>query len=81
MTDAPYGMFFKIREEAFGFIAVQLREPRKRFGSRLVAEALIYPGEHPSGAAAVEFGKARALRWYRNAVHDAKTYREVLGER
>jgi hypothetical protein len=72
------GWFFVVKEACFGAITVQLREPRKRFGSRLLISHDVWPGDHESGAAAVEYGKARALaRWELNE-SDRRKYREAL---
>ncbi|MFC9191413.1 hypothetical protein [Streptomyces cyaneofuscatus] len=74
-------MFFKVRGDSFGYVVVELRQPRKRWGSRMVADAVVLPGNFASGEAAVARGKQIALADYWGRAHDRKMYREALGEK
>ncbi|MGI5404152.1 hypothetical protein ACQEVG_32820 [Streptomyces sp. CA-135486] len=51
--ELPEGWFYRVREDRFGWPEVEIREQRKRFGSRQLTYALVRFEEHENGEAAV----------------------------
>ncbi|MDX2575917.1 hypothetical protein PV332_10535 [Streptomyces scabiei] len=51
--ELPEGWFYRIRSDRFGWPEVEIRQPRKRFGSRTVSYALVRTEQHDDGMSAV----------------------------
>lgn len=74
----PDGMFFEVRQWAFGSFRIEIREKRKRFGSRVVESRYFYPGDYATGKEAIRKA-AIALNNERVLIEqDRAKYREVL---
>ena len=70
--------FFKIQESAFGAVKVELREQRKRFGSRHLESVYVWPGDHPSGHVAISRAKRKALDDHAFRIESARKFTEAL---
>lgn len=51
--ELPEGWFYRVTTDRIGWPEVQIREPRKRFGSRSVSYAVVRTEEHTEGKSAV----------------------------
>ncbi|MFE5092066.1 hypothetical protein ACFRCI_17130 [Streptomyces sp. NPDC056638] len=52
IPNLPEGQFLRVRQDAFIGFVVELRQKRKRFGSKLLETVYVDPSRHESGAAA-----------------------------
>ncbi|MFF9525388.1 hypothetical protein ACF1DV_25915 [Streptomyces achromogenes] len=59
--ELPEGWFYRVRADRFGWPEVQIREPRKRFGSRGHTYALVRVNEHPDELSAVVAACVKAV--------------------
>jgi hypothetical protein len=75
----PEGMFYRVTPTGTGSLKVQIRERRKRFGSRAVDDAYtyVYPSEHETSNAAIAAGCDRANNHRIAAVRRRAMYRQA----
>ncbi|MFF6928335.1 hypothetical protein [Streptomyces californicus] len=59
--ELPSGWFYRVKSDGLGFLEVEIRQHRKRFGSRLLASAYVREDE-PNGRRAVGAACRAALR-------------------
>ncbi|MFB7479543.1 hypothetical protein ACFUEM_08665 [Streptomyces anulatus] len=59
--ELPSGWFYRVQSDGMGFLEVEIRQHRKRFGSRLLSSAYVREGE-PNGRRAVAAACRAALR-------------------
>ncbi|MFB7919382.1 hypothetical protein [Streptomyces sp. NPDC056061] len=58
--ELPEGWFYRVKDDGMGYLEVEVRERRKRFGSRLLITALVREDE-PNGRRAVAVACCRAV--------------------
>jgi hypothetical protein len=78
--ELPGGMFYRITPTGMGSLKVQIRERRKRFGSRAVDDAYtyVYPSHHETADAAIVAGCERANNHRIGASRRRAMYRQAV---
>jgi hypothetical protein len=77
--ELPDGMFYRIEPSGIGSLKVQIREHRKRFGSRSLDDAYtyVYPSHHKTVTAAIVAGCERANEHRIGAARRRAMYRQA----
>jgi hypothetical protein len=58
--ELPEGWFYRVKDDGMGFLEVEVRERRKRFGSRVLSTAIVREDD-PNGRRAVVAACHRAV--------------------
>jgi hypothetical protein len=78
--ELPDGMFYRIEPSGIGSLKVQIRERRKRLGSRAVDDAYtyVYPSHHETVNASIVAGCERANQHRVGAARRRAMYRQAV---
>jgi hypothetical protein len=74
--ELPEGWFYRIKDDSMGCLEVEVRERRKRFGSRRLSAALVREDE-PNGQRAVVSACRNAVRHLEAQKDHARRYRQA----